>query len=203
MVAVTSTPVSTWHVLIGCPPSNLVLLQRDSIAEDALPTALRGRALAAATRGAPAPPSTGCAWDPAQWPGLEVDPGMLQPLVSLDGMACKGVPCAMMQGPLGLAPPQGGPCAAPTAAVQHHQLAAWSRTTTVTSGGQVLVVAPLHEKQDVEAVQAVLAGNAATNAEAGGSLFCHRDMLSNATYVPAHAVQRVCVRMSELACSVL
>lgn len=202
MVAVCSAPVSTWHLLIGCPPSNLVLLQRDSLAEDSMPATLRSRAQDAAMRGAPAPPCSPCLWDPAQWPGFHVDAALLQPLVALDGIICHGLPCTMLHGPLGLAAPQE---LASALRLLDHQLAAWPRTLTVTSGGQVLVVAPLSEQADVELVQAVQAAGGAGGCAEGGTWFCHPGTVSKAAQAdaPAYMLQRVRARMHELARSVL
>lgn len=51
LVTLCSAPLSAWHLAVATPPGQLALLQRDVIAEDALPTSMRARALAAVERG--------------------------------------------------------------------------------------------------------------------------------------------------------
>lgn len=200
MVAVCSAPLSSWHLLVGCPPSNLMLVQRDSVAEDAIPTALCSRAQAAATRGGPAPALGGSLWDPAQWPGLDTDASTLQPLASLRGMACNGVPCAMLQGPLGLAPPpQLRQQSRQVQAARTHQLAAWPRVVAVTTGGQVVTLACTRE-QDAALVHGVVAASGELWEE-GGAVLCHAAMLDKAARNDASvdALQHLRVLMRDLA----
>lgn len=194
-----SAPLSTSHLLVGCPPSNLVLLQRDSIAEDAMPTALRAQAQAAASRGGPAPPAAGDLWDPAQWPALDVYPTMLHALVTLRGMTCHGAPCAMLRGPLGLARDAGR-----AASVGMHQMDAWPRTVVVTTGGQVLVV-EVANAQEAGLIHDVVQSSEGDDGEEGAVL-CDAGVLSAAAHrgcVPADTMHMLRMRMHELARSVM